>query len=502
MQASTAHLERENTKHILAIWGLLAAFLVLACALLSTTLSDSAATDLTFAINWLHEGLPAFNTGQPHLGFDNPLAILALTALSAILPDMWTPIALNMLVMAGIAQLTWHLSDKLFPGLESSLSKLIFMLLLPLNPLLLQQAGMGETDSLAILCFLFYLKYYLNGRPYLAGLSLGLMGLAWFESLIITPLLFWILFRQKRFLFWHTLLPFLGVLAIWFIYAYRQFGSPFPHGVFSDILTFRLDSESEASLRTSNILQALFGVTIGPAILRIGATIGGIGLALYGWIKWRHHLGVWLCIGVGALYFGYFSLVRTDVFIGTPSFPRFLMYAPIALGLITLLHSARLHFTPKVAGFMWGGVLFVWAALLSGIMLQTWALQRYYEAGVRKQVALELTSYPSEVPLDEKTVLARHVGQLGLHTPLTIYDWFGITTPLALPLEEGTYLPSRLIAHHKPTYVVLRDLDVLNMLGAGYDIKQDYRLLKLFEMPDEAPSFIKDNPPYALFERR
>ena len=100
MQASTAHLERENTKHILAIWGLLAAFLVLACALLSTTLSDSAATDLTFAINWLYEGLPAFNTGSPHLGFDNPLAILALTALSTILPDMWTPIVLNMLVMA------------------------------------------------------------------------------------------------------------------------------------------------------------------------------------------------------------------------------------------------------------------------------------------------------------------------------------------------------------------------------------------------------------------
>jgi hypothetical protein len=82
-------------------------------------------------------------------------------------------------------------------------------------------------------------------------------------------------------------------------------------------------------------------------------------------------------------------------------------------------------------------------------------------------------------------------------------DWSGSTNSLVEPaLEFHTGSQAvRIVKMVEPTWLVLRDRDVMTILLSGYNLRKRYRFMREFNIPDTAPGFLKDNPTYVVYRR-
>lgn len=482
-------------------WAWLAVAIAALYAVVVGGASEVGLMDARFAQQWMLHGVAGFNPGEAHYGFDTPLWVLLMAVASYIVPITQVPILLNIILMAMLAGLMWRVLPHLLPQLKDNLLRMVVMLFTVFDPMLLRHAALGEGGLLALVCLLAALNHYFNHAPIRAGLALGLMVLAWLDSMLLLPPLFVAIYMFRRKLFTPVLIGALVPTIAWFSYTIRTFGMVVPEGVYADIYSYRHSSWGELGLRVRNTMARLYGLNYGPVGLRLLTTGIGVGFAILAWHKLWRERAVKISIVGGLVFFVYVALIRTDVFVGPLVLPRMVSMLAVAAGIAWVLRQARRKYSATHAGALWGGTVFLWLMVVAATGLHTWSWHKYYERQLRDEV-VALIKESGSTP--EQTIFARNPAGLALETNQKIYDWFGVTTPQvgnALVSAKG-YQPARIITELKPHWVVARDLDVLNMLADGYDIKHNYRFMRQFEPSLEAPSYLQDNQAYVVFVRK
>lgn len=482
-------------------WAWLAVVLAAVYALVVGGASEVGLLDARFAQQWMLNGVAGFNPETPQYGFDTPLWVMLMALASAIMPISFVPVFLNIVLMAMLAGLMWRVLPQLLPQLKDNLLRTVVMLFTVFDPMLLRHAALGEGGILALVCLLAALNHYFNQLPVRAGLALGLMVLAWLDSVLLLPPLFVAVFIFRRSMF----IPIVGAalvpIAAWVSYATRVYGMVVPEGVYADIYRYRHNSWAEVSLRIRNIMAHLYGLNYGPVGLRFLTTAVGVGLAVLAWHKLWRERAVKISIIGGFVFFLYLAFVRTDVFVGPLVLPRMVAMLAVAAGIAWLLRQARRKSSVTHANVLWAGALFAWVMVVAATGLHTWSWHQYYERQLREEV---ITLIKEHGDMPEQTIFARNPAGIALATNRKIYDWFGVTTPevgKALISAKG-YQPARIITELKPHWVVARDIDILNMLADGYDIKRHYRFIRQFEPSVDAPSYLQDNQAYVVFMRK
>lgn len=493
-QAFAAHLP-------LSFWAFLCGVLFIASyGIWLGGFSEHALVLQKFAAGW--SGLST-QGGWTHFGFDSPLIIGVLAALSLVIPMTWATLILSALLWGGVCACVVHLQRSLPLRVGVSYSFLSWLLLLgvALEPFFLRQAVWSPAAAAKIFFGLVVLILVREKRLFaVVGLAMGVLVLCWFEAGLLAFVLAVVLLRREGGL--PTCLYVLGLIIPvvgWGLYALHTYGTLIPVGVYTDIALYRHGSWQGLGLRLGQTVGGVFGLNFSGGYLYILSGMVGLCLWLGGYVRWGRHYTVGMAATFGTLaYCLYFLTVRTELSAEAFTLPRLLAVILIAGGALSVLEwcvrkGAPLHVLRY-------GLLGLWLVCFVATALHAKMWVTYYE-GLRAGIGRYIKEHNTK---PKTTVLAREVGAIGQTSGLKMLDWRGIADPRiadALQNQNGLQVV-RLINAFKPRWVVLRDRDVSNMLATGYDIGRRYDFMQEFEISLDAPKFLRDNPVYIVFKRR
>ncbi|MBI1363372.1 MAG: hypothetical protein GC134_05255 [Proteobacteria bacterium] len=465
--------------------------------------SDGALLLQQFALNWRDDGILMGAGAHLTFGFDAPLPVFCVAALSYVLPVAAATVLISALLWGGVCTLVVRLQQALPPRAGVSYHFLPWLLLIgiALEPFFVRQAAWSPQAAFKVLLGLLVLTLVREKRlTLLTGFVAGLLTLSWFEGLVLSIVLGGVLWRRQG---WASgFLYILGLalpLGMWAVYALHHFGTLVPVGVYSDIMLYRHTDFGETLVRMSNILGGIFGANFSEGFINISSGLAGLILWIGGCMRWgRRHTVVAVSFWGTLAYVLYFMIVRTQL--GAEGFvlPRLLAFVLIVGGLLSLFEALVQHRMPL--RFLRYGLLTLWLIAFgaTGWHAKMWIT--YYE-GLRAQIGQYIRINNTS---PTATVLAREVGSIGRESGLHMLDWYGRTdlrVAAAIRARAGLQV-IRIIEGLRPTWVVLSDRDMSNMMANGYNIRRKYDFMQEFEMDTAAPHFLKDNPVYVVFKRR
>jgi len=183
------------------------------------SLFDDAMISMRYAWNFSHGSGLVFNPGEPVEGYTNLLMVLVMSAFTGVFSAKLAVLGVQVLgifIMLGIAFLSLALVEKVLDKKVAAFIGLpVFLLVLfyyPLNYWSLMGMETGLLTLLVLAAYLFMLKYAGDGQgKHLAasGLLMGLAGITRPDiAVLVLPLAFFLLLRERRNGFWKTIKAF------------------------------------------------------------------------------------------------------------------------------------------------------------------------------------------------------------------------------------------------------------------------------------------------------
>jgi len=164
-----------------------------------------------------------FNVGEPINGCTSALYPILLT----LIGFFWIDIPLAGLLVGCVSLgICAYLSYRILEKSGYPLAALTASLLIMVQPIFLRRIGIETNLYLALAAFTILLS--LEEKYAWAGLSLGFTVLARPDAVLLGVPLIWAYWLNHRHLPWKTGLYFLIPLLPWALFAFLQFGSPFP----------------------------------------------------------------------------------------------------------------------------------------------------------------------------------------------------------------------------------------------------------------------------------
>jgi hypothetical protein len=478
-------------------------------ALISVLHSENAARGL---------GLTHVNPGEPPLhGFTSPLSVL-LPLVGDLVHVGYGLLFLKLLsAFAGAAAAWLGAQICLEIGLPPALAlTAAAFLALDYHQILWGMAGM-ETQVVT-LAYLYSIYCLQRGSQWQKGLSLGFAMLARPDAAI------WVAFacavelrRAWRSGSWRLLAPVFSGLALlygpWLVFTFVYYGSPVPNTIVAKSMgypSFGMQLHAKPALEKILVVgRRLFDVlgSLGP-----GYGGNGTGFAP----SWDHRTIASLMFVLGilgaivafrkrhanALFVYAFVLFYTFYLTFVPNYIFGWYTAPVAaaaiIGSLYGFWQVLRSFTTEPSSerlAAYAGIAFIAAILsiLPAAIRSDRYIQEYVDGG-RKQLGL----YLARVSLPADTVSAESLGYFGYYSQRTMYDYPGLCSPKVVRYlrdhPQGRSMISMMNAL-RPTYLVLRPNEYLGQDGQILFpwLKQDYHLVRKFEVPEEARRKILDS---------
>lgn len=476
---------------------------LLVYSLLIGGVGDSAYVVRQIAYHLREYGIATYNLGDVVYGFLSPLHIYAIAALGQVLPLMTGALFLSVLAWAGAAVLALRLLRGFYPERDHPLYWWVMMLLVAFEPVLVRQAALGSSESIAAFWALLALVLWQERRwPFLVGLALAGMMLTWLEAWLVAVMFIGAEFVRRPVRGVVVALTAAAPVVAWSVYTNGLYGQWWPTAPYADVFLYRNDTLPEIALRVGTVLKSVFGLNYSTSDW-LGWLSGGLGfcLAVVGYFRLRRSTKAAGILATSvAGYVAYFAFVHTDTPVHALTLPRVFAFLLIAVALLELLEALLAKHARITLTMAQGGLILAWLAVFGVSVIHARAWLHYYELGMRADIG----DFIREQALtDMETVLARDIGLLGFKTRLPMIDWSGSTNSLVEPaLEFHTGSQAvRIIKMVEPTWLVLRDRDVMTILLSGYNLRKRYRFMREFNIPDTAPGFLKDNPTYVVYRR-
>jgi hypothetical protein len=372
-------------------------------------------------------------------------------------------------------------------------------------------AGMEtQVVTVAYLCSLYAM---MRGTQWQKGLSFGFVMLARPDAAIWVAIAFAVeLWRAKKNGSWRPLLPVIyGLLIVygpWILFTFLYYGSPVPHTIIAKALGdqgsgFHIRGPHKL-VRLEHQIYLVLG-TLGPAYAGNGTGV----LPL-----WDHRItyGVMTILGIIGLFIALrkrhaealllyaFAVTYTAYLVFAAPFIFGWYTAPVVaaavIGCIYGLWRLLEWLTAEPARHRLAAAIgIIYIALIVSILPWTMrsdkAIQQYVEDGGRKQLGL----YIAQVSSPADTVGSESLGYVGYYSRRVIYDYPGLCSREVVEYlrthPHGRNLIS-MMQTLRPTYLVLRPREYRNADGTvRYPwITQDYELVRVFRVPDQARSKI------------
>lgn len=458
------------------------------------------------------QGLTHVTPGEPPLhGFTSPLSVL--------LP------LVGDLVHVGYGLQFLKLLSALFGGIAVWLGARI-CLRLGLPPALALTAaaflafehhqiawGMAGMETQVVTVAYLYSIYSLQcGTQWQKGLSLGFTMLARPDAAIWVAIACIVeLWRSWKTAAWRGLVPVFSGLALiyapWLIFTFLYYGSPVPNTVLAKSMGY---PSVRTQLRPLSISVKLFVMklrffdvfaSLGPAYagngtgflpfwdhFKIASLVVLLGIAGAVEAFWKRHVDALLLYVLVAAYFFYLVFFANYIF-GWYTAP---VAAVAVIGSVYGLWQILERFAKEPASeriAAWVGLAYIASivAILPATIRSDKYIQQYVENGGRKQIGLYLAS----VSQPSDTIASESLGYIGYYSRRVVYDYPGLCSRKVVqylrdhPQERDLI---SMIHSLRPTYLVLRPKEYQNPDGSTrYPwIEQDYDLIRVFKVPDEA----------------
>ncbi len=501
MASRTATGARTWIAPALAVAIALAAFAIRAAH--PSRIGDDAYITFRYARNLAQGQGFVYNPGERVLGTTTPLYTLLLVPGVSLFGSEGLPLYATLLnaVFGGLsAFFVFFIARKLGGRLAVAAAASLLFALSPVN-VMYSIAGM-ETALFTCL-LLSAVSLLIARRVALAALQISLAVLTRPDGLILAAL-FWIAvagmkqWRSKR-----VLLPlkvFVIPLLIWLVFSGLYFGSFLPQSIAAKRLAYSSDSTvfqlAFEFLRQGSLALTAIAALPGnwqwlipglPLILFVVGAIGLIRKDSAGLLVGAFPLLYALSISAGAPFlFQWYA---------APAIPFWLLGC--ALGLQFLLEKAvpEIERTTNRRIPAWIAPVLAGLLLLTAVVYQftrygrpSFYLEPQWPADNRETFYREAAIQLRDVIPAESTVALAEIGTFGWFHPAKVLDAVGLVSPEALkcyPLDRHYYhwnsaIPSLLIQHEKPDYVVAFRGFIRKSLVESEHFKHAYRRIREF----------------------
>ena len=393
----------------------------------------------------------------------------------------------------------------------------------------------GMETQVVVLAAVVSVYYLVAWRPILLGASLGVCMLA------RPDLAFWCMIVGAYVLLrdWRVLPRVVGmallVYAPWIVFTTVYYGHPLPHTIFAKgagyghwyladgALTFSGIKRHTWLTLAEHIHRGLAPIFMGhgAGIVKLTPFLSTDPVSAYLFVGAESRLanGLFLLTVVGCIavavrrrwsllpvagfvvvYCAYFVYSVPVIFpwYKPPILLMMLFVAMIGVQAITAWIPAR----PRV--WLLGACALLYVSTFASVLPYTFhaeaMIQQHIENGLRKQAGL----WVKERIQPDEAIGCEPLGYMGYYSQANVYDWPGLNSRTVVawsrkaPPEERSL--ENMLKALRPEYLLLRDLEYLDIFGDVSWIRADYHPVKTFILPQE----IKEQVPwwYASIDTR
>jgi len=433
-------------------------------SVLSSFPADDAFIHLTYARSLVEQHCPCFNKGVSEAGMTSPLWVILLAAMLGLGKVFgFGSFAAAKILSAGFGLFSALFAGLLFQDKRAKSSDLLLlavvsgMVLLDPHFNFSRLAGMEVTLAAFLVLASFY--FYIEERPLLLGLALGLSALARPENFLLIALLsaawLWRIIRgkQKPASLLPVVLPIALLVGAWFLYDFKISGRPLPNTYYAKSIPFAF------------FRPGTFGRLISDGVFELAGFRMGFGVLFYfagaAFIALRRR-SLWPVLVYPWLFLYGLSVTRDFFFVGGYYFDRYFhpvipcLVIPIGIGIVACYRYLDSAYR--------GGRKILSLAALAVVILLTSGLALAWFSALREQrsmLALDCLMirklYAAQGKwidkyLPQEAVIATFdVGAVSFYANRKIVDLNGLNTHQML--EDPSY-PLKL----KPSYYLL-DVD-------------------------------------------
>lgn len=415
-------------------------------------LGDDTYIYLQYVKNFLANGELAFNSGIPSYGFTAPLWFFMMSFMVMITGQPLASPALLSIAFGLASVILW--AKIIMSMTADNRKKILFLLLVALDPNLLKHAWMGM-EATGSFFFSSLLIYYIfirkkNIHPVLFGLLAGLFFFVRPESVLISGVMMVYLIHTKKFTFRGITVSGITASAIvipWLLFSYGYFGILFPStfdakgGAYSPGVLLIKHLTDTAKIAGGNYfihLALLFFV-----IVRAKS-------ADYQKSSYYSIAAILLTLGF------YFFAINAEIIYAR----YFCLFIPFGLYIVfTMINQASLRF-----GYP---VLTAVVLLLAGLSLLFSSLHRSSYLSIEAAEDTLIEWVKKEIPANAKIVRTR-IGKIGYLTDNAIVDPVGLINKDIIPFNvNGTQADYYKLV--RPEYFILpndaylRDMKIENV---------------------------------------
>jgi hypothetical protein len=362
----------------------------------------------------------------------------------------------------------------------------------------------GMETQVAVVAYLYSIYCVQRGTQWQKGFSLGFVMLARPDGAIWVALVFAVeLWRARKTGSWRGLVPVAGGLTLlyapWLIFTTLYYGSPVPNTIIAKSLGY---SGMVLDGRIRSLIGKFLSIfrPLGPAY-----TGNGVGVPTF----WDHGsiyllaLALFLLGALAAFRKRDVEALPVFLFLGAYSF-YLTLGAPVIFGWYAVPVTAvaviascyglwqileRFVAQPARERVMWvAGVVYIASLVL--ILPTTMRSDKYLQLYVEDRGRAEVGRYLHSVSTDKDTIGLEPLGYVGYYSRRLIYDYPGLCSRRVVRYLRDHPQGHSLIAMLstlRPTFLVLRPREYLTADGRiRYPwIEQDYKLVRVFRVPDE-----------------
>lgn len=462
-------------------------------------------------------GLTHVRPGEPPLhGFTSPLSVLVPLLGDLIHVGFGVEFLKLVSIPASALTVLYLLGISIHPGVRFSAPLAIVAMgyaAVEHHQILWGMAGMETQLAVLILVMSIYYTMTLDTVP--LGLSLGLCMLVRPDYAFWTVISgIYVLFRRPQ-AFLHVAGIALAVYLPWIVFTTAYYGSPLPNTIIAKGLGYRkwYEKADEISLFTIKrhtwmIMAEQLHLHLAPVFSGHGASthlffVKGpdtpespiantmFGFAVFGTlvIAFRRQWVLWPLVAVVVVYSLYYVYVVPVVF-GWYQMPYIVTLLLLCLwGLQTV--TRWIHSLPW-RGRVETGFAVVYLSLFVSVLPICFYTERMIQLHIENAVRKPAGLYLKEHMKPNEAVACEPLGYISYYSRGNVYDWPGLASRTVVAWSKAQPPERRCLENMaydlEPEYLFLRDLEVLYHFKSTDWLKQDYHVVKVFQVdPAIAP---------------